>query len=87
MQDNLYLRISQKEPWDILYFTPAVTWIYKLDDKSFSLSPEVVYTVWTNWEFRLKGTFLFEEEVRCGSFNWRYAGPTPSWWRRWCSYC
>ena len=27
MQDYLYLRLSQKEPWDILYFTPALTGI------------------------------------------------------------
>ncbi|RPH90462.1 MAG: hypothetical protein EHM75_00575 [Desulfobacteraceae bacterium] len=58
MQDYLYLRISQKEPADILYFTPAVTGIYNLDDRSFSLSPELLYNGFTNWEFRLKGTYL-----------------------------
>jgi hypothetical protein len=58
MQDYLYLRISQKEPGDILYFTPAVTGIYNLDDRSFSLAPELLYAGWTNWEFRLKGTYL-----------------------------
>ena len=58
MQDYLYLRLSQKEPWDILYFTPALTGIYNLDDQSFSVSPELVYTGLTNLELRLKGTFL-----------------------------
>ena len=58
MQNYLYLRISQKEPGDILYFTPAVTGIYNLDDRSFSISPELLYTGFTNWEFRLKGTYL-----------------------------
>jgi hypothetical protein len=58
MQDYLYFRISQKEPWDILYFTPALTGIVNLEDKSLSLSPEVLYTGFTNWEFRLKGTYL-----------------------------
>jgi hypothetical protein len=58
MQDYLYLRVSQKEPGDILYLTPAVTGIYNLDDRSFSLSPELLYTGFTNWEFRLKGTYL-----------------------------
>jgi hypothetical protein len=58
MQNYLYLRISQKEPGDILYFTPAVTGIYNLDDQSFSLSPELLYAGFTNWEFRLKGTYL-----------------------------
>ena len=44
MQDYLYLRLSQKEPWDLLYFTPALTGIHNLDDQSFSISPELVYT-------------------------------------------
>jgi hypothetical protein len=58
MQDYLYLRLSQKEPFDILYFTPAFTGIYNLDDQSFSVSPELVYTGLTNLELRLKGTVL-----------------------------
>jgi len=58
MRNYLYLRVSQKEPFDILYFTPALTWIFNLDDQSFSLSPEAVYTGITNLELRLKGTFL-----------------------------
>ena len=63
MQDYLYLRISQKEPLDILYFTPAVTGIYNLDDQSFSLSPELLYTGLTNLELRLKGTWLYGEKL------------------------
>jgi hypothetical protein len=58
MKDYLYLRVSQKEPFDILYFTPALTWIFNMDDQSFSLSPEAVYTGITNLELRLKGTAL-----------------------------
>jgi len=58
MEDYLYLRISQKEPFNILYFTPAITGIMNLNDKSLSLSPELLYTGFTNWEFRLKGTAL-----------------------------
>jgi hypothetical protein len=58
MQNYFYLRISQKEPLDILYFTPALTGIYNADDRSFSLSPELLYTGFTNLEMRLKGTFL-----------------------------
>jgi hypothetical protein len=58
MQDYLYLRVSQKEPWDILYFTPALTSIANLRDGSFSISPELVYTGITNLELRLKGTAL-----------------------------
>jgi hypothetical protein len=58
MQDYLYLRVSQKEPWDIFYFTPALTSIANLRDGSFSISPELVYTGITNLELRLKGTAL-----------------------------
>jgi hypothetical protein len=62
MTDYLYLRISQKEPWDILYFTPAVTWIFNADDRSFSVSPELLYTGITNLELRLKGIFLVGDD-------------------------
>jgi len=58
MRDYLYLRISQKEPFDILYFTPSVTCIYNINDRSYSLSPEILYTGITNLEVRLKGAFL-----------------------------
>ena len=57
-KDYLYLRISQKEPFNILYFTPALTTIMNLDDQSFSISPEFLYTGIKNWEFRLKGMAL-----------------------------
>jgi hypothetical protein len=58
MSNYLYLRISQQEPFDILYFTPAITGIWNIDDKSMTLSPEVLYTRFTNWELRLKAMFL-----------------------------
>jgi len=54
-RNYLYLRISQKDPFDILYWTPAVTLITNVDDKSFSLMPEISYTGITNFEFRLRG--------------------------------
>ncbi len=58
MRDYLYVRVSQKEPFDILYFTPAVTTIANLQDQSLSLSPELLYTGITNLELRLKGTAI-----------------------------
>jgi hypothetical protein len=58
MEDYLYLRVTQKEPFNILYFTPAITTIMNLNDRSFSFSPELLYTGFTNWELRLKGTAL-----------------------------
>jgi len=53
-RDYLYLRVSAKEPFDILYFTPAVTSIVNLDDHSYSLTPEVSYTGFTNLELRAR---------------------------------
>src|SRR4030043_524723 len=58
MQDYLYLRVTQKEPFDILYFTPAITGIMNLNDKSVSISPELLYTGITNLELRLKAIAL-----------------------------
>jgi hypothetical protein len=56
--EYLYFRISQQEPFDILYFTPAITTIMNLKDQSFSITPELLYTGITNWEFRLKTFFI-----------------------------
>ena len=58
MRDYLYLRISHKEPFEILYLTPAITGLCNLHDRSFSISPEVLYRGIANTELGLKGTFL-----------------------------
>jgi hypothetical protein len=58
MKDYLYLRISQKEPWDILYFIPSFTSIVNITDKSFSLTPELLYNPITDLELRAKITVL-----------------------------
>jgi len=57
-REYLYVRISQKDPFDILYWTPALTAIVNAEDGSYSLSPEISYTGITNLELRLKGTLL-----------------------------
>jgi hypothetical protein len=54
MRDYLYASISQKEPYDILYFTPSVTAIININDKSFSIAPELLYTGITNLTLRLR---------------------------------
>ncbi|MCK5306858.1 MAG: hypothetical protein KAJ66_06975 [Candidatus Omnitrophica bacterium] len=58
MRNYLYARVSQKEPFDILYFTPAITGILNINDGSFSISPEIMYTGITNLELRFKTGFL-----------------------------
>jgi len=57
-QQYLYLRVSQKDPFDILYWTPAVTAIINAEDRSCSLSPEILYAGITNFELRLKAMVL-----------------------------
>jgi hypothetical protein len=57
-KDYLYIRISQKEPWNILYFYPSITSIINLRDKSFSLATELLYNPITNLELRAKMTVL-----------------------------
>jgi len=58
MRDYLYFRASWKEPFDILYLTPAVTSIVNLTDQSLSITPELIYSPKTNLELRLRGAFL-----------------------------
>ncbi|MBI4754006.1 MAG: hypothetical protein HY778_00970 [Betaproteobacteria bacterium] len=57
-QRYLYLRVSQKEPFDIVYFTPSITVIANLDDGSRSVTPELLYTGITNLDLRLRFTWL-----------------------------
>jgi hypothetical protein len=57
-RNYLYFKINQKDPFDILYFTPGLIAILNLDDQSYSVSPEMLYTGFTNWELRLRFTFL-----------------------------
>jgi len=58
MRRYLYLRVIQKEPFDILYFTPALTVIANLDDSSTSVAPELAYAGVTNLDLRLWLLFL-----------------------------
>lgn len=51
-RNYLYARITVKEPWNILYFTPGLTGIANLDDRSCSAGPELLYTGFTNFELR-----------------------------------
>ena len=53
-QRYAYLRVSQKEPFDILDFTPSATLIANTGDHSYSLIPEVLYTGFRNLELRLR---------------------------------
>jgi hypothetical protein len=54
MRNYLYAQASQKEPFDILYFTPSLTTMVNLDDHSFQVFPELLYTGVKNLELRLR---------------------------------
>lgn len=58
MEDYFYLRLIQKEPFDILYFTPALTVMFNLKDRSHTITPEVLYTGFTNLELRFRAGFI-----------------------------
>jgi hypothetical protein len=58
MTDYLHLRVSQKEPFGLVYLTPGVTSIVNLLDGSLLLVPEVEYSPRTDLELRLRAAFL-----------------------------
>ncbi len=62
MRQYLYLRVSQKDTFGILYLTPALSWIQNFSDDSFFVSPEIIYKGFTNREFQLKCGILSGEE-------------------------
>jgi len=57
-RNYLYFRGSWSEPFDILYFTPAVFSIINLNDRSLSITPELMYNPITNLQLRLRGGLL-----------------------------
>ena len=61
MRDYLYLKISQKDPFDILYFVPAIVFVYNIDDQSASITPQITYSPLTNLILDLKTGFLIGE--------------------------
>ncbi len=61
-QDYVYLKISQPEPFDWLYFTPALFTIYNIQDHSFLLAMPFSYKPVTNFEFLFWPSFLIGEK-------------------------
>lgn len=58
MRDYLYLKIFQKDAFDIVYFVPAITFVYNLEDHRGSITPQVTYTPLGNFKVDLKTGFL-----------------------------
>lgn len=57
MRRYAYLRVSQNEPFDILYLTPSITLIVNTEDRSYSLVQDTLYTGVKNLELRLRLAF------------------------------
>ncbi|MEA3404833.1 MAG: hypothetical protein U9R28_03725 [Pseudomonadota bacterium] len=55
-QNYLYLRASQKDFADVVYLNAALTSIANLEDNSYLLTPELIYTGYKNSELRLRAT-------------------------------
>lgn len=66
MREYLYLKASWQEPFNWLYFTPAVQLLYNLEDNSYSAGFPVSYKPITNLEF------VFWPAVFAGGINTEY---------------
>lgn len=80
MRDYLYLKVSQPEPFDWLYFTPSLFTIYNLNDNSYQLSITLSYKPVTNIEFILWPSFLFGDDN--SEFGSRQVKQKTEFWAR-----
>ena len=55
-QNYLYLRASQKDVADVVYLNAALTAITNIEDNSYLLTPELIYTGYKNTELRFRAT-------------------------------
>jgi len=58
MQDYLYLKISQPEPFNILYFTPSIYTLYNISDQSQMIGGDFNYSRFDNLALRLRYSLL-----------------------------
>ncbi len=54
MRDYINFKVSQNEPFDVLYFTPSLTVQADTTDRSALILPELLYTGIKNIELRLR---------------------------------
>jgi len=59
MQDYLYVKLIQPEPFSWLYSSISISTIYNLADKSFLFSPQLSYKPYTNFEVLLWPILFF----------------------------
>lgn len=56
MRQYMNFRVWWEEPRNLLYLTPGLQVLYNLEDHSFSVSPDVIYTAFENLALRLRAT-------------------------------
>jgi len=61
-RDYFYFRAQQKDALGIVYFSPALTAIVNLQDRSYQLTPELLYSGITNLELRVR-LFLLQGDT------------------------
>jgi len=80
MRDYLYAKVSQPEPFGWLYSSIGAFIIYNLNDNSFTLSTQLGYKPFTNFEFLLWPTVLSgDDNSEYGSRQWE--GKVEMWLR------
>lgn len=72
MKDYFYAKLSQPEPFDILYFTSSVFVLYNLNDNSKMIGGEFNYSRFINLNLKLKYNFLL------GDLNSEFGGKISS---------
>jgi hypothetical protein len=53
-QEYVYFRAQQKDALGIVYFSPAITAMMNLQDRSYQVTPELQYTGINNLELRAR---------------------------------
>jgi len=61
MQHYLHLKSWWNEPYDILYFTPGVQVFYNMNDGSYSVAPEIMYTGLNNFQLRVRVKYFSDD--------------------------
>jgi len=61
MQDYLYLKLTQPEPFELLYFTPSLAALLNIDDLSLCISSSLSYKPVNNFEIIVESRFYIGE--------------------------
>jgi len=58
LKNYMYLKISQPEPFNILYLTPSIFTLYNIADQSLMIGGEFIYKRFDNLDLKLRYNFL-----------------------------